>query len=191
MCGHWFCPPTKFAASERALAVAALVETEQFAAGGGRGKRSGESSRPEGAGEFGRDDRPADAAADLISDDCRGGETAPVDAPRLRKREQRRQNDDAKMADAAGVHVLAHEPMSCDAVGEDGVGCRSVDACSYDRAGTRADRGQRLGLTGPRQPMRLERAGQEVEQADPQLFPSGWGNVAVPLGCDRGRHADG
>ncbi len=168
-----------------------LIEAEQPAAGGRRGERSGETGRPEASGEFRRHDRPADAAADLVSDDRRGGEAPPVDAPLLRKREQRRQNDDAKVADAAGVHVLAHEPMSGDAVGEDGVDRGRVDARPYDRAGTRSGGSQRLRLPGPRQPVRLERAGKEIEQANPEFFASGGGNVALPLGRDRGRHADG
>jgi hypothetical protein len=168
-----------------------LVEAEQPAAGGRRSERSGETGRPEASGEFRRDDRPADAAADLVSDDRRSGEAPPVDAPLLRKRKQRRQDDDTKVADAAGVHVLAHESMSSDAIGEDGVNRRGLDAGPYDRAGTRSGGGQRLRLPGPRQPVRLERAGKEVEQAYPELVAGGGGNVALPLRCDSGRHADG
>src|SRR6202035_4512332 len=145
--------------------------------GGRRGQGSGETGWPEGSGEFRRHNRPADAAADLISDDRRGDEAAPINAPLLSKRKQRREDDDAKMADAAGMHVLAHQPMSSDAVGEDGVDRGRLDVRPYDRAGTGSDSGQRLRLPGPRQRVCLKSAGKEIEQANLKLLASSGGNV--------------
>jgi hypothetical protein len=97
----------------------------------------------------------------------------------------------AAAADAAGMHVLPHKPVSGDAVGEDRVDCWRLDACPYDRTGTRSDCGQRQRLACPRQRVRLEGAGEEIEQANLKLFARSGGNVVVPLGCDRRRHEDG
>jgi hypothetical protein len=36
------------------------------------------------------------------------------------------------------MHVLPHKPVSGDAVGEDRVDCRRLDACPYDRTGNYA-----------------------------------------------------
>src|SRR6185437_6197067 len=43
----------------------------------------------------------------------------------------------------------------------------------------------------PGQRMRFEGAGEEVEQADPELLARGGGNVAVSLGRKRGGRKDG
>ena len=97
----------------------------------------------------------------------------------LREREQRRQHDDAEMADAAGVHVLAHQAVARDAVGEDRVGGRRADVRPDDRAGASARGRERRGLPGPGQRMGLERAGKEIEQADLELVARGGRKVVV------------
>ena len=79
------------------------------------------------------------------------------------------------------VCILPHKPVSGDAVGEDRVDCRRLDACPYDRTGTRADCGQRLRLACPRQRVRLEGAGEEIEQANLKLFARSGGDVVVPV----------
>src|SRR5260221_167597 len=153
----------------------------------GGGDWPGKAGRTEAAGELGGHKGPADAAPDFVSDDRRGREASAVDPLLLRERKQWRQDDDTQMTDAAGVHILADEAVSGDAVGEDGVSSRRADIRADDRTRSRARRRQRRRLTGPGKRRRLESAGKEIKQANPELAARLRGKMVVALRDDTGR----
>jgi hypothetical protein len=91
--------------------------------------------------------------------------------------EQRRPDHHAVVADAGGVHVLAHQAVAQHAVDEGGIGRAGGEAGADDAGAVRRaachavrhwpHRGK--GLLAPRQVACLEGAGEEIDQAVPGL----------------------
>jgi hypothetical protein len=86
--------------------------------------RPGDSGGTVNARHFRVHECAADLSADFVADHRGGDEIASANMAKLGKRQQRGQHHDAEVADAAGVHVLAHQAVAHHCISERRIGVR-------------------------------------------------------------------
>ncbi len=171
------------------------AEAEQPRTGGRGGERAGDAGRPVHPGDVDVEHGPSDARAGLVAGDDRAEKVAAVGRRELGEAERDGHDDDAEMADAADVHVVAHEAVAEHGVREHGVRQRDPARVADDARRAAADLSRAVdreldGLPGPAPLARLERAGEVVDQRELRLVDDlGRQRRAVDR-CERAREPD-
>ena len=145
-------------------------QAEQAAAGRGPCQRAGEAGGPEQPRKARRHQGPAQLGAHLIAHDRRGDEGGAGNPAALGECQQARQDHHAQMADAAGMHILAHQPVTRDRIGEGSLENGAALGRAHDMGRALVPGAEAGGLAAPGQVAGLQRAGEEIQQADLELL---------------------